>query len=51
MTENKVSCKRNTSLTLLFITHIEQSTNKINVFSDVMLYGLAESSLLLPSSG
>jgi hypothetical protein len=31
---------------LLFIIHIEQCTNKIRVFSDVMLYGLAESSLL-----
>lgn len=51
MTEKKVSCKRNTSLMLLLIIHIEQCTNKISVFSDVMLYGLAESSLLPPSSG
>jgi len=36
---------------ILFIIHIEQCTNKISVFSDVMLYGLAESSLLPPSSG
>jgi hypothetical protein len=40
--KKKVPCKRNTSLMILFIIHTEQSTNKISVFLDVMLCGLAK---------
>lgn len=49
--KKKVTRKRNASLMFLFVIHLEQCTNKITVFWDVMLYGSAGSSPLPPSLG